>query len=360
LEKKKPFNERFSLLPVFPQERWASMDLCTERLAACWPGGCRVEKPGFRRIFSGRDRGVPWNLDRAWNRYVRYPSLARRAVSRAGFFHVVDHSYAHLALGLPVGRVGVYVHDLIPFEPILNPSLPRPWWHAWVFGPVWAGLRSARVVFCSTRVVWNRLAGMGVWPVGRIVQAPYGVCDEFHPHGAREGGNYLLHVGSCVARKRVDDLLRVFADVRRQQPGLRLIQAGGTFSRAQRALMGALAVEGAVEQRRDLSRDDLARLYRGARAVVMPSDNEGFGLPVIEALACGASVVASDLPSLREAGGGAARHVPVGDIGGFTRAVLEAMDRRDPGPGLAHAARFTWANHAAIIHDAYSRLEAGG
>ena len=335
------------------------MDLCAEMLAACWPGECKVARPSFRRVFSARDRGIVWNLDRAWNRYVRYPMRARRVASRAGFFHVVDHSYAHLALSLPAERVGVYVHDLIPFEPILNPALPRPVWHPWIFGRVWAGLRRARVVFCSTRSVWDRLTGMGIWPMERVIHAPYGVCDEFQAAGPREPGNYLLHVGSCVARKRVEDLLRVFAGVRKQVPDARLIQAGGTFTKGQRALVKSLVLEGAVEQRRDLTRDDLARLYRGARVVLMPSDNEGFGLPVIEAMACGAPVVASDLPTLREAGGGVARHVPVGDIGGFTRAVLEAMEGHDPAPGLAHAGKFTWANHAAIIHGAYSRLADG-
>ena len=106
-----------------------------------------MARPSFRRVFSARDRGIVWNLDRAWNRYVRYPSLARRVASRAGFFHVEDHSYAHLALSLPAERVGVYVHDLIPFEPILNPALPRPVWHSWIFGRVWAGLRRARLLF---------------------------------------------------------------------------------------------------------------------------------------------------------------------------------------------------------------------
>ncbi|MFM7114358.1 MAG: glycosyltransferase [Planctomycetota bacterium] len=300
-----------------------------------------------------------WNLDRAWNRYVRYPSLARRMANRFGFFHVVDHSYAHLVSALPAQRTGVYVHDLIPFEPILNPTLPKPWWHSMVFGPVWDGLRRAALLFCSTKAMWSRLGGLNLCPSTRIVHAPYGVCEEFRPGGQRETGAYLLHVGSCVARKRVDDLLRVFVEVRKHCPDLRLIQAGGTFTALQRSLISSMGISMAVEQRRNLTRDVLARLYRGARVVLMPSDNEGFGLPVIEALACGAPVVASDLPTLREAGGGVARHVPVGDIHGFAQATLAAMERHDPQAGLHHASRFTWANHAAIIHDAYSRLAAG-
>lgn len=351
--------ESISLLPVYPQEHWPSMDLCAERLAASWPTDCRVMLPGFRRVFSSRNRGIPWNLDRAWNRYVRYPLHVCRKAACAGFFHVVDHSYAHLSLVLPPERVGVYVHDLIPFEPILNPSLPKPWWHIMVFGLVWNGLRRAAVLFCNSSALRDRLVMIGYWPADRIILAPLGVCEEFHPTGPREVGNYLLHVGSCVARKRVNDLLRIFEEVRKHCPGLRLIQAGGTFSPEQQAFLKSFGLVGDVEQRRGLTRNELARLYRGARVVLMPSDNEGFGLPVIEALACGAPVVASDLPTLREAGGGAARHVPVGDIHGFVQATLAAMEGHDPEAGLHHAARFTWANHAAIIHDAYSRLASG-
>jgi glycosyltransferase involved in cell wall biosynthesis len=111
-----------------------------------------------------------------------------------------------------------------------------------------------------------------------------------------------------------------------------------------------------VEQRRNLTRDDLARLYRGARAVLLPSDSEGFGLPVIEALACGAAVVASDLPTLREAGGGAARHVGVGDHAGWADEVMSVLDHYDPQCGLDHAGHYTWSRHAEIIAGAYSEL----
>lgn len=345
-----------TLFPVFPQEHWPSMDLCAERLAACWPGGCRVVQPGFRRMVSIRARGVPWNLDRAWNRYVRYPSLARRVASRAGFFHVVDHSYAHLVHVLPADRTGVYVHDLIPFEPFLNRTQPRPWWHRRIQGPVWDGLQKAAVVFCNTSQLRERLQSFGYWPSDRVVLAPLGLCEEYVPQGDREPGNYLLHVGSCVPRKRIDDLLEIVALLRQRCSSLRLIQAGGTFSPAHLRLISRLGLQNTVEQRHNLTRVDLARLYRGARALLLPSDNEGFGLPVIESLACGTPVVASDLPTLREAGGGAARHVGVGDHVGWADAVMSVLDGCDSRPGLEHVAGYTWTRHAEIIAHAYEQL----
>ena len=95
----------------------------------------------------------------------------------------------------------------------------------------------------------------------------------------------------------------------------------------------------------------------------MPSEAEGFGLPVIEALACGAAVVASDLPVLREVGGAAVTYRPVGDVPAWAEAVTRTL--ADPGAApprevrLAQAARYSWAEHARVIAAAYARLGGG-
>jgi len=81
---------------------------------------------------------------------------------------------------------------------------------------------------------------------------------------------------------------------------------------------------------------------------------------VIEALACGAAVVASDLPTLLEAGGGAVRHAAVGDHAGWADAVMSVMsvmEGHQQQIGCEHAARFTWSRHAEIISGAYARLD---
>src|SRR5262249_18979677 len=117
-------------------------------------------------------------------------------------------------------------------------------------------------------------------------------------------------------------------------------------------------------QVRGLSREQLAELYRRAAAVLVPSEAEGFGLPVIEALACGAAVVASDIPALREAGGAAAAFRPVADVPAWADAVVPVLLGPASAPPrearLAHAARFSWREHARVIAEAYLALASGG
>jgi glycosyltransferase involved in cell wall biosynthesis len=109
-----------------------------------------------------------------------------------------------------------------------------------------------------------------------------------------------------------------------------------------------------------LSRAELAEVYRRAGAVLIPSGAEGFGLPAIEALACGAPVVASDLPAIREAGGPAAVYAPVGDVEAWADAVAKVLTDPAAAPPragrLAWAGRFSWAAHAETIARAYYRL----
>jgi glycosyltransferase involved in cell wall biosynthesis len=109
-----------------------------------------------------------------------------------------------------------------------------------------------------------------------------------------------------------------------------------------------------------VSRGDLAALYRRAAVVLLPSDAEGFGLPAIEALACGTAVVASDIPPLREVGGDAVVYCPVGDLPAWVAAVEHVLDQpasqADRPLRLARAARFSWAEQARTIAAAYHRL----
>jgi glycosyltransferase involved in cell wall biosynthesis len=118
-----------------------------------------------------------------------------------------------------------------------------------------------------------------------------------------------------------------------------------------------------LTQFRGLSRAQIASLYRTASVVVLPSEAEGFGLPVIEALACGAAVVASDIPVLREVGGEAVLYSPVGEVGQWESMVSKVLDDPASAPPLVTrlnwASRYSWTAHARTIRDSYLRLLGG-
>jgi glycosyltransferase involved in cell wall biosynthesis len=121
-----------------------------------------------------------------------------------------------------------------------------------------------------------------------------------------------------------------------------------------------LGIGGALLQPPKLDRATLAGLYRRAQAVLIPSEAEGFGLPVIEALACGAPVVASALPVLREVGDAACLYCPVGEVASWVELLDALLSGRQPAPSrerrLERARRFTWQAHARTVIDAYLRL----
>ena len=174
----------------------------------------------------------------------------------------------------------------------------------------------------------------------------------------------LLHVGSCIPRKRIDLLLRVFAAVREVDPRVRLVKAGGSLTAAQLELARSLGVDTHIVQMPFLETATLAALYRRADVALVTSEREGFGLPVVEALASGTPVVATDIPVLREVGGGAARYAPLGDIAAWRSALL-AILRNQGGEttragirraGVEQAGRFTWVGFADSMAAIYTRV----
>ncbi|QDT15493.1 glycosyltransferase [Alienimonas californiensis] len=381
---------RLALVDDFPEEGWTSMDLCADRLAAEWAADPRFAPqricPPFRTPFGRfaplapgrRGKRAAANADRLWNRVRTYPAHLARIAGRFDLFHIVDHSYAHLTHHLPADRTGVFCHDLDAFRSLLDPAAePRPRWFRAHARSVAEGLGRAAAVFVNSRQTRRELVASGFAQADRVALAPLGVCEEFarqsanaaaEAAGAAElaardlpAGPFLLHVGSCIPRKRIDVLLEVFAAVRAERPELTLVQVGGIWTEGQRETLERLRLGDSVRQLSGLSRTALATLYRRSQTALQPSASEGFGLPVAEALACGAKVIASDLPVLREVGGPLATFAPVGDVPAWRAATLAALDAPPPDPALAdaHLRQFTWEEHARRIGAVYERLAAG-
>lgn len=362
----------------FVEERWPSMDLVAAMLLEhgnalgpdmrldrfCPPMNLRLSRlPGLAH------RAVSFNADRLINRFGDYPRQLRAIREDYDFFHIADHSYAHLALELPPEKTGVYCHDLDTFRCLLQPHLePRPAWFRRMAQRTLEGLQSAAVVFYSTETVRQQIMSFGLLDPAKLRQAELGVAADFapHPHGialdpAFAGSPYLLHVGSCIPRKRIDVLLDIFAACRQRHPGLRLIKVGGEWSPEHQSFIRAHGLrDGITHVTQFIDQAQLAALYRHAGFVLLPSEAEGFGLPLAEALACGAPVIASDIPVFREVGGTAATYCPVAD----SRAWADTIDRllagsQTPPPAslrLEQASRYSWPRHARTMLDAYRRL----
>jgi glycosyltransferase involved in cell wall biosynthesis len=370
---------RLGLLRDFPEEGWPSMDLAAEMLChhlrqdhlhRCAP---ELICPPFRRRFSrlpwiGR-RAVGMNADRLLNRFWEFPRYLSKRVRDFDLFHVVDHSYAQLVHELPPEQTGVFCHDLDAFRCLFDPrSPPRPRWFRALTRRILRGLQKAAVVFYSTMAVRREIEQHGIFDPARLIAAPYGPASEFTPHNddtpdlppGVPAEPFFLHVGSCIPRKRIDVLLDVFAAVRRHHPELRLVKVGGAWTGGQLEQIDRLGLADAVTLLAGLGRSQIAALYRRGALVLLPSEAEGFGLPVIEALACGAVVVASDIPPLREVGGDAAVYCPVGDLGVWSETVVRLLSDPSTAPSrearLSQASRFSCAAHARTILDAYLRL----
>ena len=232
------------------------------------------------------------------------------------------------------------VHDLA----VLRAPEAFPRWHR-LYGS--AGLRrvlraAAAIVAVSefSRDETVELAGV---PADRIRVVPHGVDPVFAPDGPREDGDYVLAVGTLEPRK---NLARVVAAAREAGVELRVVGARG---------WGGVEVEGWVGEIPD---PELAALYRGARCIVYPSLYEGFGLPVLEAMACGTPVVTSVATAMEEVAGGAAVLVDPLDTDAIADGIRAALDRRDElaTAGLARAGEFTWERAADSIVALWSEL----
>lgn len=353
---------RIAIIADFLEERWPSMDLAAEQLASHLSRIEAVEGVLIRPPLRVSRRGRPASaVERALGRFVQLPVELAPIRLRADYFHIADHSYGHLALLFPSDRVGVYCHDIDAYRALL-PDSGASSSRVLLSRLLLRGLRHARVVFYSTSSVRQEILRHGLVPASRLVQAPLGVADEFLavPAGALSERPYLLHVGACTPRKNVELLLEMFAIARQRLPQLELVQIGGPWTAPQRAYVESRALAPHIRQRQGIPRDELASLYAGATAVVVPSLAEGFGIPVIEGLACGAPVIASDIPVLREVGVEGVRFCSLNQVDEWVGAIEElcatgARPSREIQERIR--ARYSWQAQAEIISDSYLRTE---
>lgn len=379
---------RIAIVCDLLQENWPSMDLVADMLLRHLRGGHASSfavarlRPSYTRRLVHIARGpikLADDAERALNRFVRYPQWLSRQREKFDLFHIVDHSYAHLVHRLSAQRTVVTCHDTDAFRCLLEPgrSLSLRIRRS-ITTRLLSGLQMAAAVICDSSATADELLARGWARPEKISIVNLGISAVYSPEGdpeadheverllgATAGRANILHVGSTIPRKRIDVLLQVFAAIKKECPEAMLLRVGGPLTAGQQARARQSGVESSILVLPFLTERLLAAIYRRSMLLLLPSEREGFGLPLLEAMACGLPVVASDIPALREIGAGAALYSPIGDTQSLSRHAMSLIRAAETQPEnalqirevcLKQARQFSWQRCARETAAVYEKV----
>ena len=250
------------------------------------------------------------------------------------------------------------IHDLIHLE---VPTESNPIRVAYYESVVSHGVRSAAAIVTVSQFSKSRILRRYSVPDRKIFVVGNGVSHEFKPNGAvyRPGYSYLLYVGNQKPHKNIERLVEVFARLRNHHD-IHIVTTGRNAKHVrmdleQRSLAQYWHEVGQV------SDDELGSLYRGATAVVFPSLYEGFGLPPLEAMACGTPVVVSNvtaIPEVCEDGAMMFNPYSVDSIFEAIESVMadDSQRKRLIEKGLTRAGEFTWDKSFHLLCEVFARV----
>ena len=378
---------RVAVLCDFAEENWPSMDLVAsmllDRLNAGRSGRPRARGSSPYETSRGALAGSEWASTRTgYEPLLGLPAILP-SLPAFDLFHVIDHSYAQLVHRLAPERTIVTCHDIDTFRCLLQPAAERrPLWFRAMVRRTLTGLKRPRPSCASAMPPASSFC-----ITGRAAPARSRRPQRRPPAVHLRAGSQLGYRRGAIARPAGTHARSAarrqhhspqadrrpsarFRGLFTRRPGLRLVRVGSPLTAAQQDLAKALGLQDSILCLPALNAEMLAAVYRRAALVLIPSEAEGFGLPLAEAMACGTPVVASAIPALREVAGGAAVHCPVGAIEDWTEAVLTLLQQREFSPaewrtrisgGCARAGAFTWDRNAAAMIDIYkttlSRME---
>lgn len=349
---------------------WAFDEIACEpesRVAAVFRGGSFGEKMAGRHA-----------------RFVKYPRLIR-SVRGASVFHILDHSHAALAMAVPAGRAVLTCHDIIPLLAARGLiSMPHPMLTRLTYPLRIRWMNRCRKILTISESTKKTLVDVAGIPAEKIEVVYYGCNPAFGPgtevsgqspaderhgvlarYGIPAGAQVILHVATATRYKNTPAILQALRMLKdNPAPGSEvwLLRIGADFFEDESALAAKLGIGDRIRHAGRIFDDRMmAECYRAADVFVFPSLWEGFGWPVLEAMACGTPVVVSNVASLPEVAGEAGLFVEPHDHTALARTLRSLLSDprellRRSAMSLAQARRFSWEKCAAGTLAVYNQV----
>ncbi len=302
------------------------------------------------------------------SQYAGYPAAA--FFSQGDINHILDHSYAHLIHAMNPQKTVVTFHDAIWLKTRRDHFGAEPVKKMrWIRAFNLKALGKAARILCDSQASRRALIHYLDYPEEKIEVIPLGLHESFRKFEngpaleipGLENGPFILHVGHTQTYKNIPALFHTLAVLKKKNYRVKLLKAGTAFTLEQEKLARDLGVWERVVHLGKVDQKLLPAVYKAADVLLQPSFDEGFGFPVLEAMACGLPVIASNRGSLPELVEDAGILTEPEDYSGMAESVCRILDQPAFRNELAEkgkrkAERYTWEQTAAKILEVYRQV----
>lgn len=338
------------LIGNIKESRSKSMSLYLEMLKE------NIDSKNIKHI-SPSSKSLPVNV---FKNFV-YPFVIPK---KYDLFHILDHSYGHLAYFLPRRKILITCHDLIPLKFPNKMSL----WGKISFKFYISGLKKAKIIITDSKNTKKDIIKLMDIPEEKVKVIPFGFDKSlFRKKDKRvvkkklrlEKNIVLMSVGNFFYKNTIL-ILKAMKILEKEYDNLLLVKIGG-FSKEEMEFIDKNDLRGKILIKKNLTQDEMNDYYNASDILVFPSLYEGFGIPPLEAMACGTPVIASNAASLPEVVGDASIKINPHSIEELKNAIVKILENKKFRNGLIkkgykNVKRFSWERYVKRLKKIYEEF----